>query len=98
MILFAKISTRHEIFCLVNHLHGLLTLYFYDFNCRFICKVSGAEIYAPLVFKLKIVGNDWVPFFCHYIVIISGYSFLRYDKKKQKEKHGQLRQLHPVPA
>jgi hypothetical protein len=41
-------STRHEIFCLDDHLHGLLTIDFYDFNCRFICcKVSGAEVYAP---------------------------------------------------
>ena len=40
--------TYMRYFALLYHLHGLLTRYFYDFNCRLVCcKVSGAEIYAP---------------------------------------------------
>ncbi len=98
IILFAKFSSWCEIFCLVNHLHGLPMPYFYDFICRNICcKVPGTEIYASQVYKLKIVGNDLVQVFCHYIAIISGFSFLRYDKKKEKQnqKHGERQSQRP---
>jgi hypothetical protein len=85
-IILLSFNIGYKIFCSVFHLHGLFICYFYDFNCRFVCcKVSGAEIYAPQVYRLKIIGEGWGIFFL-CIAIIFCYSFLRYDKNKKTKR------------